>query len=148
MTVEVPFCAVRPDVPEVPRPMRAGDAAADLRAAEAFSLAPGERRLVPTGWSVAVPPGMAGLVLARSGLAITHGIGLINSPGLVDSGYRGELRVVLINHGDEVFGADPGERIAQFMVVSLPDTTFSVVDNLPESDDGRGADGLGSSGTA
>lgn len=128
--------------------MRAGDAAADLRAAEAFSLAPGERRLVPTGWSVAVPPGMAGLVLARSGLAITHGIGLVNSPGLVDSGYRGELRVVLINLGDEVFGADPGERIAQFMVVSLPDTTFSVVDDLPESGDGRGTDGFGSSGTA
>ena len=128
--------------------MRAGDAAADLRAAEAFSLAPGERAMIPTGWSVAVPLGMAGLVLARSGLAYEHGIALVNSPGLVDSGYRGELRVILINLGNETFAVEAGERIAQFMVISLPDTANVAVDELPESADGRGTAGFGSSGTA
>lgn len=147
MNVEVPFAAVREDAPEVPVPIRAGDAAADLRAAEAFRLEPGERALVPTGWSVAVPEGMAGLVLARSGLAIKHGIALVNAPGLVDSGYRGELRVILINLGSEPFIAMAGERIAQFMVISLPDTTHVVVGELPHSADGRGAAGFGSSGT-
>ncbi len=148
MTVQVPFAAVRDDAPDVPLPMRAGDAAADLRAAEAFVLDPGERAMVPTGWSVAVPSGMAGLVLARSGLAFKHGIALVNSPGLIDSGYRGELRVILINLGSEPFSAEAGERIAQFMVISLPDTANVVVDELPESVDGRGTAGFGSSGTA
>ncbi len=127
--------------------MRAGDAAADLRAAQPFRLEPGERALVPTGWSVAVPEGMAGLVLARSGLAIKHGIALVNAPGLVDSGYRGELRVILINLGNEPFIALAGERIAQFMVISLPDIAHVVVDDLPHSADGRGVAGFGSSGT-
>lgn len=104
--------------------------------------------MVPTGWSVAVPDGMAGLVLARSGLAFKHGIALVNSPGLIDSGYRGELRVILINLGHETFAAEAGERIAQFMVISLPDTANVVVDELPESADGRGTAGFGSSGTA
>lgn len=146
MIAEVPFCAVRSDAPQVPRPMRAGDAAADLRCAEPFTLDPGERALVPTGWSVAVPPGMAGLVLARSGLAAEHGIALVNAPGLVDSGYRGELRVILVNLGQERFRADAGERIAQFMVLGLPDITFTEVAELPPSADGRGAAGFGSSG--
>lgn len=128
--------------------MRAGDAAADLRAAESFTLEPGERALVPTGWSVAVPEGMAGLVMARSGLAIKHGISLVNSPGLVDSGYRGELRVILINHGQETFHAEAGERIAQFMVMSLPTVAFTVVEKLPEGIDLRGTAGFGSSGRA
>jgi dUTP pyrophosphatase len=90
---------------------------------------------------------MAGLVLARSGLAIKHGIALVNAPGLVDSGYRGELRVILINLGSEPFIAMAGERIAQFMVISLPDTTHVVVGELPHSADGRGVAGFGSSGT-
>ncbi|NNF56534.1 MAG: dUTP diphosphatase [Acidimicrobiales bacterium] len=148
MRVDVPFRSVRPDAPEVPRPIRAGDAAADLRAAESFTLEPGERALVPTGWSVAVPHGMAGLVMARSGLAIKHGIALVNSPGLVDSGYRGELRVILINHGQERFAAAAGERIAQFMVISLPTVAFTVVEELPEAIDLRGTAGFGSSGRA
>lgn len=146
VSVEVPFCAVRPDAPAVPQPMRAGDAAADLRCAESFTLEPRERALVPTGWSVAVPEGMAGLVLARSGLAARHGIALVNAPGLVDSGYRGELRVILVNLGEETFEAQAGERIAQFLVVALPEVGFAVVDELPPSADGRGADGFGSSG--
>lgn len=104
--------------------------------------------MVPTGWSVAVPAGMAGLVLARSGLAYKHGIALVNGPGLVDSGYRGELRVILINLGGETFEAEAGERIAQFMVIALPDTANVVVDKLPESADGRGTAGFGSSGTS
>lgn len=146
MIADVPFCAVRPDAPPVPQPVRAGDAAADLRCAEPFSLEPGERAMVPTGWSVAVPPGMAGLVLARSGLAAEHGIALVNAPGLIDSGYRGELRVILVNLGQERFHAAAGERIAQFMVLGIPDVAFTEVAELPPSADGRGVAGFGSSG--
>ncbi len=91
---------------------------------------------------------MAGLVLARSGLAVKHGIALVNAPGLVDSGYRGELRVILVNLGSEPFIAMAGERIAQFMVVELPATRNVVVDKLPDSADGRGVAGFGSSGTS
>ncbi len=127
--------------------MRAGDAAADLRAAEGFTLEPGERALIPTGWSVAVPVGMAGLVMARSGLAIKHGISVVNGPGLVDSGYRGELRVILINLSSDVFTAEAGERIAQMMIIALPDTTNVAVEELPPSTDGRGTAGFGSSGS-
>ncbi len=148
MSVAVPFCAVIAGAPEVPRPIRTGDAAADLRAAQELTLQPGERALVSTGWSVAVPEGMAGLVMARSGLAIKHGIALVNSPGLVDSGYRGELRVILINHGQEPFEIRRGDRIAQFMVLRLPDVAFTVVEELPAAIDLRGTAGFGSSGTA
>ena len=126
--------------------MRSGDAAADLRCAEAFALEPGERAMVPTGWSVAVPSGMAGLVMARSGLAAKHGIALVNSPGLVDSGYRGELKVILINLGQERFVAMAGERIAQFMVIRLPELAFTTVEELSPSEDGRGTAGFGSTG--
>src|SRR4051794_2377404 len=82
---------------------RSGDAGYDLSCVEGFSLAPGERAMIPTGVAVAIPQGMCGLVLPRSGLAIKHGISCVNAPGLVDPNYRGELRVILINHGTEVF---------------------------------------------
>ena len=125
---------------------RAGDAAFDLSCVEGFSLAPGERAMVPTGVAVAIPPGMAGLVLPRSGLAIRHGISCVNAPGLVDPNYRGELRVILINHGSETFVADAGDRIAQLLVVPFVAPELVVVEELPAGGDDRGVNGFGSSG--
>ena len=107
-------------------------------------LAPGERATVGTGLAVAIPPGYAGYVQPRSGLAVQHGIALVNSPGLVDSGYRGELRVVLLNTDRErPFTVEPGMRIAQLVLLAVPHVELHVVDELPESE--RGERGFGSS---
>jgi dUTP pyrophosphatase len=102
--------------------------------------------MVATGVAVAIPPGFAGLVLARSGLAIKHGISCVNAPGLVDPNYRGELRVILINHGSEIFSAEAGDRIAQLLVVPCVAPELVVVDELPSGGDDRGVNGFGSSG--
>ena len=102
--------------------------------------------MVPTGIAVAIPPGMCGLVLPRSGLAIKHGISCVNAPGLVDPNYRGELRVILINHGTEVFEAAAGDRIAQLLLVPFASAVPVVVDELPDGGDDRGTGGFGSSG--
>ena len=107
-------------------------------------LAPGERATVGTGLAVAIPPGYAGYVQPRSGLAVQHGIALVNSPGLVDSGYRGELRVVLLNTDRErPFTVEPGMRIAHLVLLAVPHVELHVVDELPESE--RGERGFGSS---
>jgi dUTP pyrophosphatase len=129
-----------------PARTRTGDAGYDLSCLDAFSLSPGERAMVPTGVAVAIPPGMCGLVLPRSGLAIKHGISCVNAPGLVDPNYRGELRVILINHGTEVFEAAAGDRIAQLLIVPFASPVPVVVDELPDGGDDRGAGGFGSSG--
>lgn len=129
-----------------PARTRPGDAGLDLACVEGFTLAPGERALVPTGVAVAIPPGMAGLVLPRSGLAIKHGIACVNAPGLVDPNYRGELRVILINHGSEPFTAAAGDRIAQLLLVPFATLAPTVVDELPDGGDDRGTGGFGSSG--
>jgi dUTP pyrophosphatase len=129
-----------------PARSRSGDAGYDLSCVSAFSLAPGERAMVPTGVAVAIPPGLCGLVLPRSGLAINHGISCVNAPGLVDPNYRGELRVILINHGTEVFAAAAGDRIAQLLIVPFASPEPVVVDELPHGGDDRGAGGFGSSG--
>ena len=131
-----------------PARTRPGDAAYDLRCAEGFSLWPRERAPVGTGVAVALPPAVAGLVVPRSGLAAHHGISLVNAPGLIDPNYRGEIRVVLVNHGDGRFEARAGDRIAQLLLVPFlaPDTC--VVDELPPSGDDRGENGFGSSGRA
>jgi dUTP pyrophosphatase len=129
-----------------PARTRPGDAAYDLACVEPFSLAPGERAMIPTGVAVAIPPGMCGLVLPRSGLAIKHGISCVNAPGLVDPNYRGELRVILINHGDEAFEAAAGDRIAQLLVLPFASPALAVVDELPHGGDDRGTGGFGSSG--
>jgi dUTP pyrophosphatase len=123
---------------------RPGDAAFDLSCLHAFSLLPGERAMVGTGVAIALPLGYAGLVLPRSGLAFRHGVTCVNSPGLVDPNYRGELAVILVNLGSEPFVAEAGDRIAQLLLVpfSLPD--LEVVDALSETE--RGANGFGSSG--
>jgi dUTP pyrophosphatase len=122
-----------------------GDAGYDLHAAEALSLAPGARASVGTGVAVAIPDGHAGLVLPRSGLALRHGIALVNAPGLVDAGYRGELRVLLLNTDrSEAFEVSVGDRIAQLVLVRHAAPELVEVDQLGDS--ARGAGGFGSSG--
>jgi dUTP pyrophosphatase len=111
---------------------------------EGFTLAPGERRLVPTGIAVALPAGCCGLVLPRSGLAARHGVGVVNGPGLIDPNYRGEVKVVLINHSAEEFSADAGDRIAQLLVVPFAAPPVEVVSELSATERGEG--GFGSSG--
>lgn len=127
-------------------PVRAysGDAGLDLSACERIELAPGERALVPTGLAVAIPDGYAGFVQPRSGLATKHGISIVNTPGLVDSGYRGELQVALLNTDlRETFVVEPGMRIAQLVVLPVPGLELVEVDELPTSE--RGRRGFGSS---
>jgi dUTP diphosphatase len=129
-----------------PARTRPGDAGYDLRCLEPFALAPGERALVPTGIAVALPPGVAGLVVPRSGLAIGDGVTALNAPGLIDPNYRGEVKVILYNAGAEAFHAAAGDRIAQLLLVPCLTPEVALVDELPASGDDRGADGFGSSG--
>ena len=141
--IELPIRRLRDDA-VVPVRAYAGDAGLDLAACERVELGPGERALVGTGLAVAVPEGYAGFVQPRSGLASRHGITIVNTPGLVDSGYRGELRVVLLNtDARETFVVEPGMRIAQLVVVPVPGVEPMEVDELPESE--RGVRGFGSS---
>lgn len=131
-----------------PTRAHAGDAGYDLRSVESVALEPGGRSLVKTGIAAAIPTGFAGLILPRSGLSIKHGITLINAPGLIDSGYRGELMVPLVNHDrTEAFTVEPGMRVAQLVLVRVGDATFTEVESLDESADGRGAGCFGSSGS-
>lgn len=137
-----------PDLP-APTRMRAGDAAADLPARNTVTVPAGGRELIPTGFAVAIPSGWCGLVLPRSGLALKHGITVLNAPGLIDSGYRGELQVILHNTGDEPYVVERGQRIAQLLVVAAPPVDFNEIgpdDELPSGPDDRGVDGFGSSG--
>jgi dUTP pyrophosphatase len=129
-----------------PARTRPHDAGYDLAAVEAVTLAPGERRLVGTGVAVAIPPGLAGLVTPRSGLAANHGIHPLNAPGLIDPNYRGELRVALHNAGSAPFAVQVGDRIAQLLLVPVWTPELAVVDALPPSPDDRGEAGFGSSG--
>jgi dUTP pyrophosphatase len=128
----------------VPKRAYTGDAGLDLSSCERVELAPGERALVGTGLAVAIPDGYAGYVQPRSGLAIAHGISMVNTPGLIDSGYRGEVKIVLINtDARETFVVEPGMRIAQLVVLAVPPVDPIVVDELPSSE--RGERGFGSS---
>ena len=130
----------------VPARAHPDDAGLDLVACEAVELGPGERAVVGTGIAVAVPPGHAGLVLPRSGLAARHGLSVVNAPGLIDEGYRGEVKVILLNTDrQQGFSIEPGMRIAQLVVVAVPGAEPIEVDSLPPS--ARGDDGLGSSGS-
>jgi len=130
----------------LPERSRDGDAGYDLRTIERFVLGPGERRTVATGIALAIPPGVAGLVLPRSGLAANHGVTTLNAPGLIDPGYRGECRVVLYNAGTEPYTAEVGDRVAQLLLVPSLQPELVAVAELPPSHDGRGANGFGSSG--
>jgi dUTP pyrophosphatase len=141
--IEVPILRLRDDA-VVPAHAYAGDAGLDLAACERVELGPGERASVGTGLAVAIPEGHAGFVQPRSGLAARHGITIVNTPGLVDSGYRGELRVILLNTDlAEAFVVEPGMRIAQLVVLPVPAVELVEVDELPATE--RGVRGFGSS---
>jgi dUTP pyrophosphatase len=139
-TVDVPIVANT-----LPAYAHPGDAGADLCAAEAVTLAPGQRHTVPTGVSIALPDGFAAFVVPRSGLAARHGITIVNSPGTVDAGYRGEIRVTVLNTDSSMpYDIAVGDRIAQLIVMPVTRATFVAVDSLPESH--RGEAGFGSTG--
>src|SRR5438034_2135523 len=133
-----------PDLP-LPRYARASDAGLDLHAAERVVIEPGGRALVRTGVAVAIPPGYAGLVLPRSGLAFRHGVTVLNAPGLIDAGYRGEVKVLLVNHDHETATFARGERIAQLVIQPIAHARLDIVEDLPASQ--RGDGGFGSTGT-
>ncbi|MBA2358125.1 MAG: dUTP diphosphatase [Actinobacteria bacterium] len=142
--IELPVARLR-DEAVLPAQAYEGDAGLDLTACTRVELGPGERAVVGTGLAVAVPPGHAALVLPRSGLAADRGLTVVNSPGLIDSGYRGELRVILLNTDlRESLVVEPGMRIAQLVVIPLANVRLRETAELPVSD--RGGGGLGSSG--
>ena len=141
--IELPIRRLRDDA-VVPSRAYAGDAGLDLSACERVELGAGERALVGTGLAVAIPEGYAGFVQPRSGLAAKHGITIVNTPGLVDSGYRGELKIILLNTDPhETFVVEPGMRIAQLVVLEVPGIDPVEVDELPDTE--RGVRGFGSS---
>jgi len=142
--MEIPLKRLDRELP-IPTHAHPGDGGVDLYAADDIRLTPGERSLVPTGVAVAIPAGFAGLVTPRSGLAASNGIGIVNAPGLVDSGYRGELKVILVNHGAETVDIRRGDRIAQLVVVAVQVQELVEVEQLPPSH--RGEDGFGSTGS-
>lgn len=142
--MQVNFTRLDLELP-IPRAAHSGDAAVDLHARHDVTLEAGERASVATGLAVAIPAGHAGLVLPRSGHAARHGIGVVNGPGLIDSGYRGEISVLLINHGTEPITFRRGERIAQLAIVPIPDVEWVEVDGLDETS--RGSGGFGSTGS-
>lgn len=138
--IEIPIRAE-----QIPSYAMPGDAGADLRSTESVLLAPGERKLVGTGVSIALPEGFAAFVMPRSGLAAKHGITVVNAPGTVDAGYRGEIKVALLNTDrSSAFQIESGDRIAQLVVMPVARAEFVAVDELPDSS--RGAGGFGSTG--
>lgn len=144
MPIDVSLVRLDPHLP-VPGYARSGDAGADLYAAVDVVLAPGERRTVPTGVAIALPPGYAGFVHPRSGLAARHGLTIVNAPGTVDAGYRGEIQVTLLNtDGENPVTVARGDRIAQLVVQQVEQVKFVEVAALPTSE--RGAGGFGSTG--
>ena len=141
--IDLPVRRLRDDA-ALPAQAYAGDAGLDLAAAEGVTIGPGERAVVGTGLAVAIPEGYTGLVVPRSGLAARNGLGKVNSPGVIDAGYRGEVRVVLLNTDRQrPFTVERGMRIAQLLVVPVPPVRLVEVDELPDSQ--RGERGFGSS---
>lgn len=129
-----------------PARTRAGDAGYDVCCLDGFTLRPGKRQTVGTGFALAIPAGWAGLVLPRSGLAANYGVTTLNAPGLIDPNYRGEVKVIVHNAGDDIFRAEPGDRIAQLLFVPFWTPEVALRDALPPSPDERGEHGFGSSG--
>jgi dUTP pyrophosphatase len=121
-----------------------GDAGADLYSLHAVNLLPGEYRLVPTGIAMAIPNGYVGLIHPRSGLAAKHGITVLNAPGTIDAGYRGEIKVLLVNHSEEIYNISRAERIAQLVIQKVENVFFEPVDELDATE--RGVGGFGSTG--
>jgi dUTP pyrophosphatase len=142
--MELPFRKLKPEAP-LPSYARPGDAGLDLAAAVDAEIGPGERVMIPTGVAVAIPPGHAGLVLPRSGLASREGLTLANSPGLIDAGYRGEVTCAVVNLDRErTVSIKRGDRIAQLVIVAVPSVEPNWTEELPPSERGEG--GFGSSG--
>jgi dUTP pyrophosphatase len=142
--IRIPITRLDPGLP-LPAYARPGDAGLDLRAARAVTLAPGARALVETGVAVAIPEGYAGFVVPRSGLALRSGLTVLNGPGLIDAGYRGEVKVLLVNlDRDTPVTVNRGDRVAQLVVQAVGAVELVEVSELPESD--RGAGGFGSTG--
>jgi len=140
--------AIRRLDPDLPLPSRAHehDAGYDLVAAADATIPPGGRAQIPTGFAIAIPPGFGGFVLPRSGLALRHGISLLNTPGLIDSGYRDEVKLLLVNHDlEHAFTVRRGERVAQLVIQRVEAVEWRVVDALDDSE--RGLGGFGSTGT-
>ncbi|QZD86750.1 dUTP diphosphatase [Qipengyuania psychrotolerans] len=129
---------------DLPRYATTGSAGMDVLSAEQLSLKPGQRHAVATGLALAIPPGFEIQVRPRSGLALKHGITVPNTPGTIDSDYRGELKIILINHGDESFAIERGDRIAQLVLAPVVQAAWSEVDELDETT--RGDGGFGSTG--
>jgi dUTP pyrophosphatase len=144
LTIRVTRVGQRGPPLELPRYETPGSAGMDLRADEPFKLAPGERRLVPTGLALQIPAGFEGQVRARSGLAARHGVALVNAPGTIDSDYRGEVKVILVNLGQEAVSFARGDRIAQLVVAPVVQATVELVEDLADSH--RGSGGFGSTG--
>ena len=143
-SVQVLITRLDPELP-LPRYAKGGDAGADIVSRIDITLAPGERALVPTGIAIALPDGYVALVHPRSGLAIKHGVTMVNAPGTVDAGYRGELQIILINHDkNESVSFKRGDRIAQLVIQKVERAEFVEVQELPGS--GRGTSGFGSTG--
>ena len=143
-SVQVLITRLDPDLP-LPRYAKGGDAGADIVSRIDITLAPGDRALVPTGIAIALPDGYVALVHPRSGLAIKHGVTMVNAPGTVDAGYRGELQIILINHDkSESVSFKRGDRIAQLVIQQVERAEFVEVQDLPGS--GRGTGGFGSTG--
>jgi len=141
--LRIPMQVLATDLP-LPKYARDDDAGLDLHAATDVALAPGARLLVPTGLALAIPPGYAGFVLPRSGLALRHGVTLLNTPGLIDAGYRGEIQVLLVNHSNTLVKLTRGDRIAQLVIQKIEHATLIPVKELPAST--RGTGGFGSTG--
>lgn len=142
-SVRIPYTGPQESAPQYASSHAAG---ADLRASieTPVKVKPGQRVLIPTGISLAIPPGWEGQIRPRSGLAWKKGITLLNSPGTIDADYRGEIRVILINHGEDTVEIEPGQRIAQIVITQAPQAVFQFTGSLPDSD--RGAGGFGSTG--
>lgn len=145
-SLSIPLTALVDGV-EIPSYVYPGDAGMDLRSIESLEIKPFERTLVSTGIAIAIPEGYAGFVQPRSGLAIKQGVTVLNTPGLIDSHYRGELKVALINlDPNNVFQVKPGDRIAQLVIQKVEQVVWNVVSSLDETERGKG--GFGSSGVA
>lgn len=143
--VEILITRLDPGVP-LPQYAHPGDAGADICSSVDITLAPGERAAVPTGLAIALPDGYVALAHPRSGLALKNGIGMVNAPGTIDAGYRGELKVLLINHSNEPFTIHRGDRIAQLVIQKYESAVWTEVSQLPDSVRGEG--GFGSTGVA
>ena len=144
MTVQVRVKRLNPDA-KIPKAAKSGDVAFDLYSVIDYEIKPGERYAVPTGIAVEIPVGYEGQVRPRSGLALKEGITVLNTPGTIDSGYRGEVKTIMINQGDTVFKIIKGMRISQLAIRPVPEVEFIEVDELSDTDRGEG--GFGSTGT-